>query len=183
MQMAPWFTLATDRHARMLVERALYQTPGSKHFFVHVRIVNETASLLAVDLRPYFGVLYPNQWGASRTPRREVIDEARAVPQALDAASRAKLLVDFRAGVLTRISAHGSVDYYRDFNASSRADVEVQAQGHPYVIVAMDGKLDVTDGVDVERVLLGDDTSRELLLEVPVRWAQVPAGATVLADP
>jgi hypothetical protein len=183
MQPAPWYTLAKGHHAQVLVERALYEKPGAKHFFVHVKIVNDAASVLGVDLRSYFDVFYPNQWGPSRTPKRQVIDERRVVPQALDAATRTKLLGAFREGPLTRIPAHGAIDYYRDFNASSRADVEAQARGYRYVIVAMDGKLDVSDGFEVDRVMPGEDPSREVLLEVPLRWAQVPTGATMLANP
>jgi hypothetical protein len=185
--MAPWHALAKGPHAQVLVERALYDGPvalsGARRFFMHVRIVNETASALGVDLREYDGAFYPNQWGASETPRRQVINEVRMTPQPLDATTRTKLLADLGAGLLTRIPARGSLEYYRDFNfnyAAPRAEVDLQARGYPYVIVAMDGKLDVSDGVEVERVLPADDEAREVLLEVPVRWGQVPAGAIVI---
>jgi hypothetical protein len=178
-----WVSIAKSRQAEVLVERALYEKPGAPHFFVHVRVVNETASVLGVDLRPYSGVYYPNQWSPSRTPRRGVIDERRLASQPLDAAARAEILDDFGAGFLTRISARGSVDYYRDFNASSRADVEAQSRSDRYLILVMDGRLDVADDANAERILPPqDDSAREVALDVPVRWAQVPAGAIVLAD-
>jgi hypothetical protein len=178
-----WVSIAKSRQAELLVERVLYEKPGAPHFFVHVRVVNETASALGVDLRSYGGVYYPSQWGPSRTPRREVIDERRLASPPLDAAAQAEIFGDFGAGLLTRIPVRGSVDYYRDFNASSRADVEAQSRSGRYLIVVMDGRLDVADDANAERILPPqDDSAREVALEVPVRWAQVPAGAIVLAD-
>lgn len=178
-----WASIAKSHQAEVLVERALFERPGEPHFFVHVRIVNETASMLGVDLRSYFDVYYPNQWCTSPIPRRVDINEGRLVPEPLDAVARSKLVADFRAGLLAGIPARGSVDYYRDFNASSRADVEAQSRGYRYLIVVMDGRLDVADDADVERILPPqNDSVREVVLDVPVRWAQVPDGAIVLAD-
>jgi hypothetical protein len=183
MRAAEWVTIARGRHADVLVERVVYDAPGAAHFSVHYRVTNKTSSVIGVDLRHYFGIFYPNQWGPSRTPRREVIDERRMPPLRLDDITHAKFLFAFRADLLTRIPAHSAVEYYREFNASSRADVDAQARGFPYVIVTMDGWLDVTDDAEVERVLPPtDDSAREVVLEVPVRWAQVPAGAIIVSE-
>jgi hypothetical protein len=179
---ARWVTITVARMADVEVERALYEKAGARHFFVHMRVQNRRATPIAVDLRPYFGVFYPNQWGASDSPQRGAVDERRAVPPPLDPTARTKLLADLHAGLLTGIPAHATVDYYRDFNASTRADVDAQSRSSPYVIVAMGGWLDVTDGADVERVLPAADPAREVALEVPVRWGQIPGAARVLAD-
>jgi hypothetical protein len=181
-----WTRVAHGRMADALVERVLYEKPGAPHFFVHVRVVNRAASDIGVAMGDYFGVVYPNQWGASDTPHRQDIDERRLTQSPLDAATRARLLGDFRRDALPRAPAAlgGSLDYYRDFNASSRADVDAQSHGARYVIFAMDGRLDVTDGADAERIRLteDDDAAREVTLDVPVEWRVVPAGALVLAD-
>jgi hypothetical protein len=170
--------------ADVLVERALYEKPGAPHFYVRVRVVDRTGADLGASTADYFGVVYPNQWGASATPHRQVIDEARLPQAPLDAAALARLLDEHRRGSTARVPAHRSFEYYRDFNASSRADVDAQARGNRYVIVAMDGRLDVTDGAAGERIQLAadDDAAREVTIDVPVRWGVVPTGAVVLSD-
>jgi hypothetical protein len=182
-QAARWTRIAYGAMAEAFVEHVLYERPGAPHFYVHVRVLNRTAGDLGAWLR-YWDVLYPNQWGASETPHRQVIDEGRMTPPPLDGALRATVLAEYRRGAMARATAHGVVDYYRDFNASSRADVEAQSRGERYVILAMDGRIDLTDGAAVERLALppDDDTAREVTLDVPVTWSTIPEGATVLSD-
>jgi hypothetical protein len=182
-QVERWTRVAHGAMAEAFVERVLYERPGAPHFYVHVRVANRTAGDLGAWLR-YWDVLYPNQWGASETPHRQVIDEGRMTPPPLDGALRATVLAEYRRGAMARATAHGVVDYYRDFNASSRADVEAQSRGERYVILAMDGRIDVTDGTSVERLAppAEDDAAREVTLDVPVTWLAIPAGAIVLSD-
>jgi hypothetical protein len=178
-----WTRVARSAMAEAFVEKVLYERPGAPHFYVHVRIVNRTAGDLGAALG-YWESLYPNQWGASATEHRQVIDEGRMTPPPLDAALRAKIVAEHRRGALPRAAAHAAVDYYRDFNASSRADVEAQSRGQRFVILAMDGRVDVTDGTSVERVTPppDDDTAREVTLDVPVAWSTIPDGALVFSD-
>jgi hypothetical protein len=201
-----WALVARGRLADALVERVLYERHGATHFFVHVRIVNKTASELgaalgvplvtaASDAGPasrttnathnvYFGVLYPNQWGASDTPHRMVVDEARLSPHPLDAATRAAFVGASVRGVTPHVPASGWLDYYRDFNASARSDVDAQSRGHRYVLIVMDGHFDVTDGLEVERVAPpeNDDAAREVAIDMPVAWKMVPADSFVLSE-
>jgi hypothetical protein len=177
-----WKPIAKGRLAEVLVEPALYEQRGSSRFFVRVRVVNKSAGDIGVDLRRYFDVLYPNQWGASTEPRRGDVNELRIAPKPLEAAERAALAADLGAGRLTRVPRGGSIDYWRDFNFDgSRATVEPQTAGYPYAIVSMDGLLDVTDGKDAERLATPEeDTGHTVVIDVPVRWRQVPPGALVL---
>jgi len=198
-----WAVIAHGRLADAFVERVLYERAGTSHFFVHVRIVNKTPSDLGAALglalvaqapgaaaaphaarNAYFGVLYPNQWGASDTPHRQVVDEARLPARPLDGATRAELVGASMRGATPQVPAAGWLDYYRDFNASARADVDAQSRGHRYVLIVMDGHLDVTDGLEVERVAppANDDAAREVALDTPVAWKTVPAGSFVLAE-
>jgi hypothetical protein len=198
----PWSVIAHGRLADAFVERALYERPGTAHFFVHVRIVNKTPSDLGAALglplvaraagasaphaahNAYFGVFYPNQWGASDTPHRQVVDETRLPASPLDGATRAELVGASMRGATPQVPASGFLDYYRDYTAAARADVETQSRGHRYVLIVMDGHLDVTDGLEVERVAppSDDDAAREVALDTPVAWKTVPAGAFVLAE-
>jgi hypothetical protein len=189
--MGSWSAIAHGRLADVDVERALYEVPGAPHFYVHVRVRARAQATLGVALAEYAGVFHPNQWLVSDTPHRMGIDEERflrilpdgglTTATLLEDAERARLLRDFQTGTMPRARAGGPLDYYRDFNASSRADVEVQSRGHRYVIVVMDGYLDVTDGVDAESIPVDED-SREIAVDGPVEWRVIPAGAIVLSD-
>lgn len=176
-----WVTLGGSTTVVVEVERALYERPGTPHFFVHVRVINKGATPLGIDLRSRFGVFYPNQWGASAQLHRAAIDETRAVFAPLNAAAEASIAAAYRAGLLTSVPAGSSVDYYEDFNASERRDVDAQARGFRYVLVVMDGQLSATDGTRTERLAPQED-AREVAIDAPVVWRRVPTGAIVLQE-
>jgi len=145
-------------------------------------VTNNTTTDVSVDLRKYHEVFYPNQWGASETEHRTLIDERRLMLAPLDTASAAALVADHRAGLLTRIAAGGTLDYYRDFDASGRADIDAQSRSSRFVIVTIDGQLKVSGGMAAERVTPpSDDAPREVTLHTPVTWKSIPAGALVIA--
>jgi len=175
-----WTTVASGR-VRVDVERALYATTGTDHFFVCVHITNPGPAI-AVDLRAYHQVFYPNQWGASATEHRHVIDERRTIVGPLDGPATAAILADYHAGGFVPIAAGASVEYFEEFNASSRADVDTQAKASPYVIVAMDGQLKLSDGTIAARVTPADDNSREVAIHAPIAWKSIPNGARVIVD-
>jgi hypothetical protein len=176
-----WVTVGHTNGVEVDVERALFDGAGSKHFFLRVRITNKRGSPLGVDLRKYDEVFYPNQWGASAEPRRTAIDERRLMLPPLDEKAKAALLADYRAGALTRIPPESSLEYYRDFNASDRADVDAQSQGYAYVLVSVDGQLKVTDGVTAERIVPASNT-HDVAVDAPVAWRHLPANAIVIQN-
>jgi len=181
---AEWVTVATGSLIEVSVERALYEEPAHPRFYVRVRVRNLGPTALGIDLRSYHGIFHPNQWLASTSPHRGSVDERRFLPLGpLDQAEQAATVAAHRAGSLTAVPAQGAVEYYRDFNRSSRNDVDAQARGVPYVLVVIDGQIRATDGRVVER--LGaplTDAPREIAVPAPVRWARVPAGALVMRD-
>ncbi len=176
-----WTTVARGTGITVAIERALYGRQGSPHFFVRVRMTNAGQTDVGVDLRKYHEVFYPNQWGASAIDHREVIDERRIVLPAFDAPASAAVVADLHSGALTRILAGRSLDYYEEFNASSRADVDAQSNSTGWVIVTMDGQLKITDGTQAER-LVPDDTTREVAIRTPIVWKTIPPGAVVIVD-
>ncbi|QDU95786.1 hypothetical protein [Lignipirellula cremea] len=147
-----WRVLRRGRIACVEAETALYEVMSKPHFFIHLRVRNIADRPIAVDLRDYWRVIYPNQWGPLDAGQRKVIDERRVLPTALDRAKRKELIAAFQAGTLTTIPAGQTVDYFREFNASGRADVERQTRGHPFVFVSLDGEQIVTDGETVEQL-------------------------------
>lgn len=162
----------------------LYERAGSTTFFVRMRVHNRTATPLGIDLRNYDLVLYPNQWGGLPSPARLTIDERRVVPAALDATRLAALRADFAAtpSLLVRIPAGGDVDYYREFNASGRA--EVDAVTEPWLFISMAGQLLVTDGTQGENLGLDPPATGAPgdagMFATPIRWRVVPTGAQVV---
>ena len=179
-----WVSVARGSLVEVAVERALYEEAGHPHFFVHVRVQNLGGAPIGVDLRKYHGVFFPNQWGASSAPHRGAVDERRFLPEGpLDAAGQAEIVAAHRAGLLTNVSAHGFIEYYEEFNASGRSDVDAQSAGAKYVLVVIDGHMRATDGRVAERLDAPlEDAPREIAVSAPVRWARIPPGALVIRD-
>lgn len=174
-----WFSLGSAGDLAAATARVLYEADGQPHFYLRFRVENRGDRALGVDLRGYHEVLYPNQWGWSHGPRRDVVDETRAVFPPATAERRSELRAAFQGGLLTRVPAHGALEFYRDFNASGRADVERDPAA--YLLIAVDGQLLASDGDRVLELHIGDDeATRVLALPAPLPWARAPAGAITL---
>ncbi len=176
-----WYPVAEDEQVAVRVERRLYQQAGHSHFLVRVRVDSRSDRPLGVDLRDYWAVIYPNQWGALREDHRSVIDEMRAYPKLLDAARCADLRRAFAAGDLTALPPGGAIEYYREFNASGRADVDAQATD-PYLFVSLAGQTLVTDGAACDDLPAGEPGGSDLIIAAPVPWGEVPAGSRVIDE-
>jgi len=174
-----WYTVHEDQVLAVRVERRLYQQAGSPHFLVRVRVDNRSARRLGVDLRDYWSVIYPNQWGALREDHRSIIDEMRATPEPLDAALCADLRRAFASGDLTAVPPTGSVEYYREFNASGRAEVDQQAT-EQYLFVSLAGQTLYTDGTRCDHLEAAGPGDSDLVIATPVPWGEVPANAQVV---
>lgn len=90
---------------------------------------------------------------------------------------------------VTRIEPGQSVDYYREFNASSRKEVEEQARREAgmYLVVSLDGQMPVTDGQRVETLSCVWESGRgsagtDLAIPLPLKWKQLPDGARVVSS-
>jgi hypothetical protein len=175
-----WVEIAASPPVAVSAERALYERPGAPHFFVHVRVRNGGAGPIGVDLRKYFEVFYPNQWGAAHIDHRQIIDERRVVLPAFDAAAKQATIADYRAGAFATIAQGDRLDYYVEFNASGRPEVDAQAT-LPWLIVAMDGQLRFSDGTIAGRLEIRE-AARELAIPAPIAWKTVPDHARVIAD-
>jgi protocatechuate 3,4-dioxygenase beta subunit len=181
-----WHRLATGELASVDVERTLYEKEGQRHFFIRVRITNLANRPVGIDLNNYWKVTYPNQWGMENADHRTDIDERRMVPKDLDAAAREELLAAFRTGGLTTIPPGKSIDYYREFNASGRADVDAQEKQGKYLIVSLDGVLRLTDGEGVEQVSCAwgrkTQAPTDLVIPTPVPWRAIPSAGRIVAE-
>lgn len=111
--------------------------------------------------------------GRVATEQRGVVDERRLVLPPFDRESLATAsLVDVAAG--------GTLEYFIAFDGPAGTTVEAEARTSPFVIVAMDGQLRVTDGTNPERILPANDPGREVSVPTPIEWKTVPAGARII---
>jgi hypothetical protein len=161
---------------------ALFERPLAPHFYARVRVANVAGRPVGIDLRGPFDVFYPNQWGTSSAPYRADVNERVLSPAPLDPAAQRRLLADHRAGSLTTVPTGEALDYYVEFNAGGRAEVEgAEREGLPYVLLIMDGRLLVTDGsIALQMTAPGGFGERDCAMAAPVVWRVVPAGAVVV---
>ncbi|MBI4355859.1 MAG: hypothetical protein HY597_05400 [Candidatus Omnitrophica bacterium] len=179
-----WQLLTTGTLAVAHVERRLYEKEGSNHFFIRVRLTNVIQQSIGVDLAHYWQVIYPNQWGIHQEDHRTMIDEKHMVDEPLDNQQKEQLITEYHARKLTMVKPGQAVDYYREFNASGRADVD---RGHGnYFILSLDGRVLVTDGSRVEALdcTWGPRHSGcgDLVIPFPVRWQGVPPDGRIITE-
>jgi hypothetical protein len=183
-----WHVVHRGAMAIVEVEKALYEKPGERHFFVHVRVRNTTNQPITADLRNDPGVVYPNQWGPLDEAKRGDINEEHRKYEPLNDARRAEVLKALNAHKLTAIAPSKSIDYYRAFNASTRGDVEKRTARHRFLFISLDGEQIVTDGEKVEQVSCGwgvdkpADVATDVFLPVPLPWKTIPDGGTIISD-
>jgi hypothetical protein len=183
--MGDWQTVQRGELATVFVERRLYERSGEEHFLIRVRVENLTDRPLGVELRDYWTVVYPNQWGALAEPTRTVVDERRMPARALHGRGCTALHQALADGALAVAAARDSVEYFREFNASGRAGVDAQATER-YVYVSLAGQTLLTDGERCENLTLdwgneGSTADSDLLLQAPVAWATLPEDGVVVA--
>lgn len=172
----PWQLVAESNTLRVEAGRARYTRGGPVGFCVRVRVTNLGDAPLGLDLREKENTVYANQWGYSRRAWREVIDERRAVRRPLDDADRAALQSAFTSGELTPLPARGATEYLRCIDAPLDMG---QPDGAPFFIVALDGEVRASDGVNATQLVIAD-AWRELALLAPVEAQPLPAGVRAI---
>jgi beta-lactamase regulating signal transducer with metallopeptidase domain len=188
-----WQPLGKTQWASIDVEKSLCEKAGEPGFFIHVRVKNLTNRPIGVDLRGQrqWTAVYPKMWGEIDTEHRGIIRERRIIHKALDESARAKLLADFAAGQLAIIPVGKSIDYYREFISSSRADVDKARRR--YLFVSLDGEQLLADGKNVEQFSLEwrgdpnnpaadlvDHTRTDLIIPTPSPWKTMPSNGQIV---
>ena len=156
------------------IETVLYEKKDHPNFFIHFEVWNQTPYEIGIDLSDKWMVLYPNQWGGSDLDYRTVINERAIVPKRLDTQLRARLIEAFKSKQLTVLPPGKRIDYYSNFNASGRKDL--QAVKGKFILISIKGQLVFTDGRDVWDV----QPSRDLAIMKPVTWKTIPENAIVI---
>ncbi|MBN1433903.1 hypothetical protein JW921_04030 [Candidatus Fermentibacterales bacterium] len=178
--MATWLPVVEGEMASVLMEPVLYEAPSASGcFFVRIAVLNRTEGFLGVDLRDYWQLLRPVQYVGSDEAELTVIDICAPVPPELTPELEASILEDYSFNQLRGIAAGASREYYVDFNAAGRVDIE--ALPNEWLFLGMSGWLWLTDGIRVEQ-LHPDEGFVHVRLELPAAWRSVPPGSVVAYD-
>lgn len=148
----------------------LYEMEGSSFFFVHMQVRNESDRGIGMDLGEDAGRIGPIQYASLDTPVMQVIDIIAPVPPVASDSLASLATAAFDRGELTIIPPGGAADYYADFNAGGRADID--ALDARWLMIAYGGWLVATDGGAAE-VLAPVDGFIYIPARFPVTWAAV----------
>lgn len=193
-RLCSWTLLESNEWVAVHVEQALYEAPGSNHFFVRFRVTNLTQRPLALDLQDKQGtwsLFYPYQWTLAEGDHRGMGNGLQLVPL-FDAMKpkETRLLANYKAGKLTVIPPSGTVDYYRASISGGRDNINQgwasaplwvrsksfipRAPFPPHFIMSVRGAMPLTDGQKAKSfVKIGTD----IAMPFPLRWKQMPSHA------
>jgi hypothetical protein len=160
------------------VEKVIYHSLKYENFLMKFSIKNISNNTVGIDLSDYWKVIYPNQWGLSKKPYREVVDERQLIPDKV--IDKSELLNKFKNNKLTYIKPNETLEYYRDWNGSGEK-IELNSMDE-YLIISVDGQLIVTDGKDLEHITLIDakETERVIVLGFPLLNKTIPENTLII---
>src|SRR5215469_2029097 len=182
-----WPLVFEGRLARVEVERALYERRTDEDCFMAVRVTNVTNRRVGVDLRRFWKVIYPNSQGFSKMPAPELIDEERLIQEPMSATEKKKLMKDYSGKGLAAIGPHGSITYFRGFTFGHNLRKEIDSASYEYLIIGLDGALQMTDGLTTEEVIFpmndrGAEGARWVAIPLPAIWQTVPNNSLVVEN-
>ena len=170
--------------AAITVEKTLYESDSSDHFFIHYRIHNNTHKNIGVNLNQYHHTFYPNQWGIVIAPKRDVIDERRIIPEEFNDSIALAMEMLYLKKQLTIIKPGEFLDYYRDFNNGHKKDVHFKKE--EYMYISMDGQLFFTDGEYNFEIAhfehLQHSHPSDLFLAYPIVWQKIPPNSIIFHE-
>src|SRR5262249_16077279 len=108
---------------------------------------------IGVDLRNFWNVIYPNSYGFSKTPAPELIDEERLIREPMSDTAKDKLMREYSGNYLATIVPHGSITCFRGFTFGNNRRNEIDASVYAYLVIGIDGALQMTDGLTAEEVI------------------------------
>jgi hypothetical protein len=182
-----WHQVFHGRMAKVEVDRTLYERRKDEDCFIAVRITNLTNRAIGVDLRKFWNVIYPNSWGSSKTTAPELVDEERWIREPIPEEDKKRLMLDYLDHRLTTIMPSRSITYFRGFTFGRNIRKEIDSAVNQYLIVALDGLLEITDGQANEEVIFpmndpGAESARWVAIRLPATWQTVPQISLVVEE-
>ena len=82
---------------------------------------------------------------------------------------------------------HRSITYFREFTIGHNIRKEIDSVTNPYLIVGLDGVLEMTDGHRVEEVIFpmnsaGAERARWVVIRLPAVWETVPQDSVIVEE-
>jgi hypothetical protein len=193
-----WTLLKTTSWVSIEAEKTIYETADSNHFFIHFRITNQTSHPIAIDLKArngMWGIFHSFKWnigqGDGRAPSC-----SRLIPISLGLNPHEKkmLLTDYKAGKLTTIAPHESVDYYRASQSAGRAEIAkkwsaislLQKSKTYYPLfpsaaqnlqIIVRGMIRLTDGTQIK---CPEISELYVSFPFPLHWKQIPVNGRIV---
>jgi hypothetical protein len=136
---------------------------------------------LGIDLRSYWGAVYPSQWTFTTGPKRELIDET-TIPLGTLAASDSQALVQaFQGGELTPLAVGATLQVFTRFNG--RCPDVTPSPELQYLILPIVGALRSTDGHRVAELRVTEQApdTRDVVIRLPLAPHLLPSDVTVLS--
>ena len=182
-----WHQVFRGRLVTVEVDRTLYERRKDEDCFIAFRITNASTHPVGVDLRRFWNVLYPNSWGSSKTPAPELMNEERWIRQPISEEDKKRLMLDYSDHGLTTITPHKSITYYRGFTFGRNIRKEMDSATSQYLIVGLDGVLEMTDGRTTAEVIFpmndeGAENVRCVAIGLPAVWKTVPQDSLVVEE-
>src|SRR5215467_5622602 len=182
-----WHQVFQGHLAKVEVDRTLYERRKDEDCFIAVRVTNVMNRPIGVDLRKFWNVIYPNSWGHSRTLAPELVDEERWIRQPISEEDKKRLMLDYSDHGLTTITPHKSITYFRGFTFGRKIRKEMDSATSQYLIVGLDGVLEMTDGRTTEEVIFpmndaGAERARWVAIGLPAVWKTFPQDSLVVEE-
>ena len=182
-----WHQVFQGHLAKVEVDRTLYERRKDEDCFIAVRVTNVMNRSIGVDLRKFWNVIYPNSWGSSNTPAPELVDEERWIREPISEEDKKRLMQDYSNRRLTTIMPHRSITYFRGFTFGRSIRKEIDSAADQYLIVGLDGVLEMTDGRTTAEVIFpmndaAAERGRWLAIQRPASWQAVPQDSLVVEE-
>jgi len=182
-----WNQVFQGRLVKVEVGRRLYERGKGEDCFIAVRMTNLTGRPVGVDLRKFWNVIYPNSWGVSKTPVPELVDEKRMIRKPISEEDKKRLILDYSDHRLTTVMPHTSLTYFRAFTFGRNIREEIESSGKPYLIVGLDGALEMTDGQTTEEIFFPEndgraESARWVAIRLPATWKMLPQDSLVVGE-
>ena len=180
-----WYQVFQGRLANVEVARTLYERGKDEDCFIAVRVTNLTDRPVGADLHKFWNVIYPNSWGSSKTPEPELVDEKRRIREPISEEDKARLMFDYLNHRLTTVMPDRSITYFRAFTFGRNLRKEIDSAGNQYLIIGLDGVLDITDGQTTEEIIFPEndekaERARWVVIRLPATWETVPQDSLVV---
>jgi len=109
------------------------------------------------------------------------------IREPISAADKKRLILDYSDHRLTTMVPHGSTTYFRAFTIGRNIRKEIDSTDHHYLIVGLDGALQMTDGETTEEMIFpasdeGAGNARWVAIRLPAIWQTLSQNSLVVEE-